>query len=134
MAVQHRSLRPHIGHFRPSVGYFNQSSDFSAATFRRTLIDGYFFEDHLGMILFLESVDLYNGIIFALILFFLEILRAIFYSLFFAISYRLGMRLRSGLVTLVMQKGNYSKLRKSHYPRDHERSCTIYNLILKSKK
>ena len=101
-------------------------------SFRRTLIDGYFFEDHLEMIL--ESVDLYNGIIFALILFFLEILRAIFYSLFFAISYRLGMRLRSGLVTLVMQKGNYSKLRKSHYPRDHERSCTIYNLILKSKK
>ena len=66
----------------------------------------------MNTILFLESVDLYNGIIFALILFFLEILRAIFYSLFFAISYRLGMRLRSGLVTLVMQKGNYLKLRE----------------------
>ena len=90
--VQLRRFRPHTGHFQESVGYFCQSH-FSMNT-----------------ILFLESVDLYNGIIFALILFFLEILRAIFYSLFFAISYRLGMRLRSGLVTLVMQKGNYSKL------------------------
>ena len=48
--------------------------------------------------------SIYDGLFFAAILFFVEIIRAFFYSLFFTISYRLGIRLRSGLITLVMQK------------------------------
>ena len=40
--------------------------------------------------------SIYDGILFSVILLAVELIRSFFYSLFFTISYRLGIRLRSG--------------------------------------
>ena len=62
------------------------------------------FESKPGSMFSFQSVTILDGLLVALILFVMETLRALFYSAYFAIAYRMGMRLRSGLLALVMKK------------------------------